>query len=311
MATLPGAQMRGRNGWYSCLPFFAPGWPRWFFTGGEQGQKRFAAGPLQSLILPRDEFPHLVLLQRIEIDNLVLLPLPFEVTYEMGTRIASVVKASAVTAGAEKAGIYAVISVSNGYCGYLTTPEEYSLQYYEGASNLYGPNTGDFFSAELGRLAADMSKNESRSEFINTSDFKMDIKSFYPDDIVPAGPRSSYRDLEYHKNKNQYDEPYWSFIYYDVPPCLINLHDDLVEIETSADGTNWEPLIINNIKIDDNGYDIAIIFLDRISDSGMGLYEIRWYNPAEQKGRFCRFAVMPRGGREMFYSKAFCGTGIQ
>ena len=31
--------------------------------------------------------------------------------------------------------------MANGYSGYVTTPEEYSAQRYEGASTLYGPHT--------------------------------------------------------------------------------------------------------------------------------------------------------------------------
>ena len=56
----------------------------------------------------------------------------------------------------DDAGIdYAVISgLSNGFVHYLTTREEYSQQYYEGASTVFGPWSQEALTQELERIAA-------------------------------------------------------------------------------------------------------------------------------------------------------------
>ena len=52
---------------------------------------------------------------------MLLIPLPFEVATKAGRRIASRCRESSP---GMKDDMYMVLSVSNGYCGYVTTPEE-------------------------------------------------------------------------------------------------------------------------------------------------------------------------------------------
>jgi neutral ceramidase len=47
-----------------------------------------------------------------------------------------------------------VVGLANEYLSYFTTPEEYALQHYEGASSLWGTYAGALLVVELGRLAA-------------------------------------------------------------------------------------------------------------------------------------------------------------
>ena len=47
-------------------------------------------------------------------------------------------------------------SVANEYSGYVATPEEYALQYYEGGHTLYGPKTLPFLAGHAARLAAEL-----------------------------------------------------------------------------------------------------------------------------------------------------------
>ncbi len=49
----------------------------------------------------------------------------------------------------------AVSSLANEQFCYLTTPEEYSLQRYEGGNTLYGPQSQPFIAAAAAALAAD------------------------------------------------------------------------------------------------------------------------------------------------------------
>ncbi len=304
MAATAGAQGRGRPSFLYKVPFFAPGWPRWIFTGGEQGHKRLVGGPLQYLVLPKNKFPHHLFLQAIQINDTVLLPLPFEVTYEMGERIASYAEAQGKKAGIVLPCTFVVTGVSNGYWGYLNTPEEYSLQYYEGGSNLYGPNTGSFIAHHLGHMVASMATKGSSTAIADRLEFKMKAKSFYPKKLVAKGDRSAVNPPEYQEN-NEGEGPYWQYKWYDVPIHLINFHEKLIMIEASKDGQDWEPLEAMGFPIDDSGYDIEIIYTGRVSKENMGLYEARWYNSKNNKDRMFRFVVLPRKGQDIFYSPAF------
>ena len=102
---------------------------------------------LQPLVLPRREFPQVIPIQVLRIGAHTIVGLPFEVTIEAGRRIAA-----AATANPDEHVI--VSSVANEYTGYVTTPEEYARQYYEGGHTIFGPNTLAFLAAHAARLAA-------------------------------------------------------------------------------------------------------------------------------------------------------------
>jgi len=72
---------------------------------------------------------------------MLLIPLPFEVATKAGRRIASRCRESSP---GMKDDMYMVLSVSNGYCGYVTTPEEYVQQHYKRGHTLYSPRTCGF-----------------------------------------------------------------------------------------------------------------------------------------------------------------------
>jgi hypothetical protein len=73
----------------------------------------------------------------------------------------------------------------------------------------------------------------------------------------------------------------------------------------SDDKAAWRPLELNGMRINDQGYDVAVIFTGDITGEAMGVYETRWYNPERQDGKWYRFRIEPRGGKDQFYSKEF------
>lgn len=73
--------------------------------------------------------------QVLKIGGFVLAGLPNEPTVVSGRRIARVL----ADAFGSDASHVVVQGYANAYAGYVTTPEEYTAQTYEGASNLYGP----------------------------------------------------------------------------------------------------------------------------------------------------------------------------
>ena len=82
--------------------------------------------------------PHVFPVKVARIGSFVLSALPFEVTTMAGRRIQATLK-KALTKKGVKDPLVEVLSLCNGYGGYLTTKEEYSRQHYEGASTHFGP----------------------------------------------------------------------------------------------------------------------------------------------------------------------------
>uniref|UniRef100_T1INU5 Neutral ceramidase n=1 Tax=Strigamia maritima TaxID=126957 RepID=T1INU5_STRMM len=83
--------------------------------------------------------PTVVDTQLFRIGNLLILSVPGEFTTMAGRRMTETVK-KVIEAFIPDAEVV-VAGLSNDYAGYVTTPEEYQVQRYEGASTLYGPNT--------------------------------------------------------------------------------------------------------------------------------------------------------------------------
>jgi hypothetical protein len=83
------------------------------------------------------------------------------------------------------------------------------------------------------------------------------------------------------------------------------MHRKLACVEVSDDSREWKPLTIDDVEIDDNGYDISIIRKDENTKENMATYEVKWHNPCDANGRSFRFVIYPRGGQGMLYSKSF------
>jgi antitoxin (DNA-binding transcriptional repressor) of toxin-antitoxin stability system len=120
-----------------------------------QRPKRELLGLIQSVAGGAYAFPGRVPLALVQIDDTLIAHVPFEVTITAGARIKGplLVTANDHRLGAEHA---VIAGLSNGYAEYVTTPEEYKLQHYEGASNLYGPLTASLLRDRLTLLARAM-----------------------------------------------------------------------------------------------------------------------------------------------------------
>lgn len=93
----------------------------------------------------------------LRIGSLAILGLPNEPTTMAGRRLAR-----ALTPRLAMHGVQTIVvhGYANGYAGYLTTPEEYALQRYEGAYTLFGPRTLDAFERVLARAAEALRDDE-------------------------------------------------------------------------------------------------------------------------------------------------------
>ncbi len=107
------------------------------------------ATPIASSLLPlvQERVP----VQLLRIGPLHLIAIPGEVTIVAGLRLR---RAVAAIVGAEVADVI-VAGYANGYIHYVTTPEEYDAQRYEGASTLFGRwELGAFIQAVSGLAVA-------------------------------------------------------------------------------------------------------------------------------------------------------------
>ncbi|MCX7678177.1 MAG: neutral/alkaline non-lysosomal ceramidase N-terminal domain-containing protein [Spirochaetes bacterium] len=301
---LAGASDGGPTPVLQWLPFFREGSKRWIFTCGCHGNRRIAGWPIQSIILPKDEFPHRITYQIVKIHDTLFIPLPYEVTMEAGRRIAESAKQHAELNGMRNVAHYVVLSCANGYTGYCTTPEEYSQQRYEGGHTLYGPNTAPFVAAQVGALVGDMARSGRIDETEREWSFVLSSRTFYKEYDQPKGLRAPLCEPIFAKGRGE-EEDCVKFQWKDVPPSLIEWHRPLVSIESRTSDEDWKTLRIDGIPVTDEGYDVAVVFLYTNEGDGMWGYEARWYNPVKKDGIQYRFRIEARGHYPVLYSKEF------
>jgi neutral ceramidase len=129
---------------------------------GDQGVKLPAADlrylyftcpiPISRIALPKGAVPRQVPVGVYQIGaatNVAIATLPGEFTMMMGRRIATAVSNSLP----ERPAQVLLAGLANEYVSYFTTPEEYAAQHYEGASTLYGPQSGPLVGKHLADLA--------------------------------------------------------------------------------------------------------------------------------------------------------------
>ncbi|MEH6447978.1 MAG: neutral/alkaline non-lysosomal ceramidase N-terminal domain-containing protein [Oleispira sp.] len=309
--TTAGGAYERRTPWLNLVPMLngASGSKRWWFgKDGCQGSKRIlGTSLLQPLFEPTESFPNMVLFQIMRINDMLILPLPFEITSESGRRISARVKSEFLAAKQNIKHSW-VASVANGYFGYSATPEEYEYQSYEGASTLYGRYTTPYISAQLGVLAKDMQLNKVE-ELQDEWKYLLKTNHFLPVLEKATGIRKVLTDTEYVLAENEHEENYYAIEWQDVGPSQIDFHQPLVKVEMKTD-QGWQVLAQGQHLITDEGYDVEVRLLDT-EDKGMGTYQVRWYNPEisrEACKAGCRFVIAKRGQQEqekILYSAEF------
>ena len=101
--------------------------------------------------------PQAVPLMTVRVADRVIASLPAEPTVEVGRRVRQAVLGATRDAGVRRV---IVSGLANEFIQYLTTPEEYDRQHYEGGSTLYGPLSAVLLTQELGTLAGRMARGE-------------------------------------------------------------------------------------------------------------------------------------------------------
>ena len=104
----------------------------------------FAPGARDGLV------PKILPIQILKIGQLVIVGFPGELTTMAGRRLRNDVLDALRGTGVQH---LAMAAYANDYSQYVTTKEEYDMQHYEGASNLFGPFTLQAYQQEFRKLA--------------------------------------------------------------------------------------------------------------------------------------------------------------
>ena len=161
-----------------------------------------------------------------------------------------------------------LIGLANEYISYVTTPEEYDAQDYEGASTLYGPATGPLVQYYLTQLAGKLrpgassqsppyhfSYNAGPSHHFTTEDAgaRPYIQDDGLSDILQSSPDGTpLRNLPH----VEWDSPKIAFgKAYSVP----TIPDVLIRTR-SANG-DWQPFLNSGVSEDNYGLDIVTVLL--------------------------------------------------
>lgn len=286
-------------GW---LPYIQEGWPRRWFKDGCHAEKQWTLSVLQPLMMPAEAFPHRPLLQVLRINELALVLLPWEITWESGKRIGTRVEAAFADAGAP--GTVIVASHANGLHGYATTPEEYSVQYYEGGHTLYGPGTTEFLARQSARLAGELAKSGAVADLPERWEYRLRTRSYWPAEVKAGGERALIDPPVFHPGNGK-QEPHWSLTYRDVAPGAMELHQPLLSIEALRGPDQWVALFQNGRPVSDIWQnDLQVRWLAD-EGNGMARYELRWNNPPVSPNFRFRFAVRSRGDLPDWQSPQF------
>jgi hypothetical protein len=100
---------------------------------------------------PVGDFPAAVPLAVYRVGDRAIATIPGEATKEAGVRVRAAVQGAMAGAGVK--GVV-IAGLAQEFIQYITTPEEYGTQSYEGASTLYGPNEEPFITERLTELAS-------------------------------------------------------------------------------------------------------------------------------------------------------------
>jgi len=137
---------------------------------------------------PHPWVPEVLPLHLVRIGQLYLATLPGEPTIMSGYRIR---RQLAATLGVAIHQVL-VLGYTNAYTEYITTPEEYSLQAYEGGSTLFGPYTLPAYTQELDRLARDMAAGQPTRNTLQPRDLRnsqLNLQSGVVMDLPARGQR--------------------------------------------------------------------------------------------------------------------------
>jgi len=283
------------------IPPFRPGLPKpW--ARGPHGAKWIPGGRrLHDRLVPPGSFPSVLPVQVLRIGPTLLVGLPFEVTVESGRRVETAVRAVIGSqAGVQRV---AVSSLANEQFCYLTTPEEYSLQRYEGGNTLYGPSSQPFAAAAAAALAADVLARGWVADALPVRHFDFAAHRYLARPTGTGAPRTGMGAPTF-VDPTATEDGYWQFGWRDVAPGDLAWHEPLVRVQAAGGDGSWVPARRAGVAIDDQGYHVGVFQLG--SDRhGRHRYAARWYTRYLGPDRPHRLVVLPNSGQPELASDPF------
>jgi len=108
--------------------------------------------------------PQIVETQILRIGQLMIAAVPGEFTTMAGRRLRQKLVEEAIANGASSNTKAVIAGLANVYTHYITTFEEYQVQRYEGASNIFGPHALSAYLDQYGKLTRGMFQNETMED---------------------------------------------------------------------------------------------------------------------------------------------------
>ncbi|MFL6157321.1 MAG: neutral/alkaline non-lysosomal ceramidase N-terminal domain-containing protein [Marmoricola sp.] len=269
------------------LPPFRAGFPR--KPRGPHGEKRIAGTELghSRLVGRPGDFPTVIPVHLLRLGNAAVIGVPFETTVEAGRRIGAAVLGSALDVETAF-----VSSLVNDHTDYLTTPEEYAAQYYEGASVLFGPRQQEWVAGQARRLADDHAAGVPCAPRPRSFDFGVHRYLAEPSGEAASRVWAETRFVEATGTEDAFWEQAWT----DVAPGDLAWHEPLVRVEAEAGG-RWCPVA------DDNGWHVGVTYVGR--NTGRHTYVARWYAPLLGRPERYRFVLVANAGQPELAGPAF------
>ncbi len=274
------------------IPPFQAGHPR-RRPSGPQGHKHvIGSRRLQPLVLPKGRFPRVLSVQVLRIGDSAMVGLPFELTTETGRRIEAAVAGAVAGHGVNHV---VVSSVANEYSGYVTTPEEYARQFYEGGHTLYGPKTQPFLTAHAARLAREVAELGVVSAPSSRRSYVLAVRRYLADDAPTGRPRTTIGTPEFHDPDATHDG-YWQAQWLDEAPGALDWHEPLVRVEASDGGGEWHDAVAHDRRVDDQWWALEVRY-EGPDDGGAHRYLVRWWDPSFAADRRHRFVLEANAGQ--------------
>lgn len=216
---------------------------------------RFVLDSLMGQIVPPKNCP----LGVYQLGDITFVTMPGEFTTTLGRRIRQ-------TIAKEIPGDVVTIGLANEYISYFTTPEEYEVQHYEGASTLYGPFSGTFIEKELQRIAKNIHATPQRTMAKSYSYHPGPQRKFHLQDIgsepylLDSGLGNLVQDLENGKPIRDYPQFTWNDI---LPPWPAKPQESVtpyVKIQAQKNGV-WQNFSVDGVEENDRGVNFVTILL--------------------------------------------------
>jgi neutral ceramidase len=194
------------------------------------------------------------------IGNFTIASVPGEPTTALGYYITTAVKKSH-----QKYQDHTIViaSLANEYLSYFTTPAEYAVQHYEGASTMYGVHAGSLLEQELALLASGNSRTILPEEIKTKPGKNKNIHQpqiFKPQwnifeglanffvDLNSGQPKNNFPIFQYETKKNDSNEWYESAYPSVTIQKLNRIKNVFIDFENDKKGLGLVTVLIEDLK---------------------------------------------------------------